>query len=150
MVEKHDHVHLGVVALLIWQLRVLDKSIERAEGTGEVVESWGRDKLLMETHQARRLRVVQAELKVDDVVSAHIEVSSHQLGEVGQVSVVELESVIVDLGNITSEEFVHDSHSEDRLQVLLLVWLELIRAIQVDAEGRNFHQGSTCVPVLSL
>jgi len=39
VVEKHNHVDLGVVTLFRGELRVLDQSIEGAQGTAQVVES---------------------------------------------------------------------------------------------------------------
>lgn len=66
------------------------------------------------------------------------------------MSVVDLESFIIDLGDIITEQVVDDSHGEDGLQMCLLVGFELFRAVQVDGERGDLHEGSAGVPVSAL
>jgi len=96
VIEQHDHVDLGVVALLERDLRALHKRIERAEGAGKVVKAGRRDKFLVKAKEAGRLRVVAAELEVDDLFALNLQISSDQLSELAHVTVVKLESVFID------------------------------------------------------
>ena len=103
----------------------------------------------METEKTSRLRVVTAELEINDLVAVDLQIIGHELGERSQVTVLKLESILVDGSDTFSEEFVDDGSGENWLQVHLLVRFEFLRPVEVDGERWHLHKWTSSVPVVS-
>ena len=104
----------------------------------------------METNERSWLRIVAVEIEVNDLFSLDVQIVGDHLSEASHVPLIDLESVFLDQGDVVTKKVVHDTHAEDRLQFLLLVRLELLRAVQVDGKRRHLHDRSNSVPVSAL
>ena len=83
----------------------------------------------MNTEQASRMSIVAVELKINDLVALNLQVGGHHLGKVAEVSLLQLECVLIDCLNSLPEESINNSGCKNGFQVRFFVWFEFIRSV---------------------
>ena len=153
VVEARDEADRGVVFQSGGSLNGVDETHDGAVRHVEVVEAGREDELVVETAQARELRIVQDQLEVNDVRDGRDVGGGGDDGEELRVVAVRhgLERLEVSLslgfagralggglGGLV-ELLLHQT--EDGQQLILLVRVEIGLAMQVDGESGNAKDG---------
>ena len=80
----------------------------------------------MNTHETARLRVIAAQLEVNDRTAFNAKIRGNQLSQIAKVAVFQIECIFRYLTDVAAKEIIDDVGCQDWLQMGLFVWLELI------------------------
>lgn len=155
MIEARYEADTRVCVEAVLRLYRLDKAHDAAEGHVEVVEAGRVDELVVEAAEAGPLRVVQDELKVDDVVDGHADILRHDVDNVRVVALRHgLERLVVAvLGGIGGSVVLAagscsagavqlgSDEAGDGEELRLLVRVELGGTVEVDGQGGDTEDG---------
>mmetsp|Transcript_28655 Transcript_28655/g.61463 ORF Transcript_28655/g.61463 Transcript_28655/m.61463 type:complete len:392 (-) Transcript_28655:500-1675(-) len=97
VVEEDGHRDVGrfVVQTLSIGTGVIDQGFQRSKDRGEVVETGSVDEFFGDPAQRRRLRVVQTELEVDDLIDADVQLFGDRLQQQGFLGFLPLVDLVV-------------------------------------------------------
>jgi hypothetical protein len=115
------------------------------EGREKVVEAGRADEILIESHQLAGIAVGEAEVEVDDLLRTDSDLGRDQ----SHYSLVVLAEDFPLVLEMLLQLLLHCLGVKHWLQVVLLVWLELLPfGTEMDGQVGNFEQGLSRAPQL--
>jgi len=138
------------VVLLQVLLLVTNNSIKRAKTTGKVIQTRRRNEFIVQTNEARLLRVAASKFEVNNLVRFTADILGHHVNKRAEMLIADVVVIVFTRLNILLEQLRDDTSGKNWLQVNFLVGLEFLRSVQMDSKTGDLHERLTSMPVSAL